>query len=223
VEKLRKAILEAEKYVHQRIEEFEKLGEKGETLFNFEPFLNLTLKADTFSELCFCLLTANSSAITGIKIQAYVGSEGFSSMDINSLTDIFSSLGHRFAHQRAERIVKAREKWEKIEKLLKSVTDSYKLREFLCNPESEFKIKGLGYKEASHFLRNTGCKDIAIVDRHIYRFLVEEGLYPPVKSLTPRRYKEIEKVLGEICARLELTQAELDLYIFYIKTGKVLK
>ncbi|MDM7266442.1 MAG: N-glycosylase, partial [Aquificaceae bacterium] len=36
-------------------------------------------------------------------------------------------------------------------------------------------------------------------------------------------YLEAEKRLEEVCERLGMTQAELDLYVFYYKTGKVLK
>jgi thermostable 8-oxoguanine DNA glycosylase len=45
--------------------------------FNFKPFLDAEYKADLFSELCFCLLTANSSASLGIKAQMQIGTEGF--------------------------------------------------------------------------------------------------------------------------------------------------
>ena len=38
-----------------------------------------------FSELCFCLLTANSSAIMGLKVQDALGFDGFSNLSIESL------------------------------------------------------------------------------------------------------------------------------------------
>jgi len=34
---------------------------------------------------------------------------------------------------------------------------------------------------------------------------------------------EIEKQLEEICGKTGLSQGELDLYLWYMKTGKVLK
>ena len=93
----------------------------------------------------------------------------------------------------------------------------------MADPSSEFKVKGLGYKEASHFLRNIGFSDVSILDRHVLRFLFETGVLPQIKTLTPRRYMEVEEVLGRISETLSLKRGELDLYIWYIRTGKVLK
>ena len=87
-------------------------------------------------------------------------------------------------------------------------------------------VYGLGMKEASHFLRNVGKKDVAIIDFHIVDLLNSEGLLDfdrKSKSLTPSRYLEIEKVLLDLGKRLGLNLAELDLYLWYLETGKVLK
>ncbi len=222
LQRLKEVIPRVREHVERRISEFHELGERSETLFNFRPFLDLEFRADLFSELCFCLLTANSSATLGLRIQASAG-EGFMTMDYSELTALIARHGHRFPEQRAERILMARERWEKIREALLTEKDSGRLRDLLSDPRSDLKIKGFGYKEASHFLRNVGRSDIAIVDRHVYRFLVESGLYPEVKTITPRRYREMERALGDLCSRLGVTQAELDLYIFYLKTGKVLK
>jgi N-glycosylase/DNA lyase len=223
IRKVRDILPEVEKYVKGRISEFRRLGEEGRTLFDFRPFLNISYEAGIFSELCFCLLTANSSAVMGIKIQASVGDRGFMEMDYSELVEAIKRHGHRFPEQRAERIVEASEKWDKVREILFTERDRKKVRQLLADPKSEFKVKGFGYKEASHFLRNIGAQDIAIIDRHIYRFLTENGLFPEVKTITPKRYLEAEEVLQGVCKELGVTQAELDLYIFYIKTKKVLK
>ncbi len=223
IDRIKKVIPKVNRYVNQRINEFKKLGGEGKTHFNFRPFLDTDYDAGIFSELCFCILTANSSASMGIKIQAKLGDEGFMNLDYEELTEIIRKHGHRFPQQRAERIVVLRDRWEEIKDLLKNERDGRKLRELFANPKSEFKIKGFGYKEASHFLRNIGYEDVAIIDRHIYRFLTENGLYPEVKTITPKRYLEAEEVLDKVCRELGITQAELDLYIFYVKTKKVLK
>ncbi len=223
VEKVRETIPEVERYVKQRINEFRTLGREGKTHYDFRPFLEIEYDAGIFSELCFCILTANSSASMGIRIQARLGDEGFMELSYEELAEEIRSHGHRFPEQRAERIVEMRERWEGIRELIDKEKDSKKLRELLADPKSEYKIKGFGYKEASHFLRNIGAEDIAIIDRHVYRFLTENGLYPEVKTLTPKRYLDAEKVLDKVCSELGVTQAELDLYIFYIKTRKVLK
>jgi len=221
--KLIEIIPKVERYVKQRTAEFKRLGREGRTHFNFRPFLEVEYEAGLFSELCFCVLTANSSASMGIKIQAELRDEGFMELEYEELARVIRSHGHRFfPEQRAERIVKVRERWNSIKALL-GKEDKKEVRRLLADPKSEFKIKGFGYKEASHFLRNTGVENVAIIDRHVYRFLTENGLYPEVKTMTPKRYLEAESILEDLCQELGITQAELDLYIFYIKTKKVLK
>jgi N-glycosylase/DNA lyase len=119
--------------------------------------------------------------------------------------------------QRAERIVNLRP----LESFLQEIRyydDGKKAREELVK-----KVKGYGYKEASHFLRNIGFENVAIIDRHISRFLFENNLVKPRKTMTKNVYLESEPALENLCQELNLTQGELDLYIFYIKTNKVLK
>ena len=87
-------------------------------------------------------------------------------------------------------------------------------------------IKGLGMKEASHFLRNIGFKDVAIVDFHIIDLLNREKLvnFDRKKGgLSKQKYLEIEKVLEDLGKKVGLDLAELDLYLWYMETGKVLK
>lgn len=210
-------------YAERRLEEFKQLGKTGWTVFDMRPFANYVYRADIFSELCFCLLTANSSALLGIKLQSTIGVEGFWNMSLEELERVIASAGHRFARQRAERIVKAREKFERLTELLRSSHKGKEIRRLLSDPSSPYKVEGFGLKEASHFLRNIGYDDVAIVDRHIFRFLREKGLIGDYKTITQRVYLEAEKRLEELCQSLEMSQAKLDLYIFYYKTGKLLK
>ncbi len=85
-------------------------------------------------------------------------------------------------------------------------------------------IKGIGWKESSHFLRNVGYKDVAIIDRHILWMMNEYGLIERVpKSVNRRFYLECEGKLEKLAEKVGLTLAELDLYLWWMKTGKVLK
>ncbi|MDX1799069.1 MAG: N-glycosylase, partial [Candidatus Lokiarchaeia archaeon] len=84
-------------------------------------------------------------------------------------------------------------------------------------------VKGIGYKEASHFLRNIGYTEYAIVDFHIVDLLVKYNIIEKPKTMTKSKYLEIEKVLKSIGKELELNMAELDLYLWYLETGKILK
>jgi len=84
-------------------------------------------------------------------------------------------------------------------------------------------VKGLGYKEASHFLRNIGYDDYAIVDFHIVDLLVRHNLIKKPKTLSRVKYLEIEEILRKIAKKSGLTLAELDLYLWFLETNKVLK
>jgi len=217
-EQIEEARKEVENYVNQRIKEFINLKEKNFTVFDFRPFLKIEpYEADIFSEACFCILTANSSAAMGVRIQKEVGIEGFKNYSLDKLYQIISSKGHRFAMQRAERIVALREKEDLLIKL-SQYKSGKEAREILVK-----EVKGYGYKESSHFLRNIGFDDVAIIDRHISRWLFENGIVKPRKTITKKVYMESEEALEKIASDIGLTLSELDLYIFYIKTGKVLK
>ena len=78
-------------------------------------------------------------------------------------------------------------------------------------------------KESSHFLRNVGYKNYAILDRHIVGLLAENKIITLPKTLTKNRYLEIEKKFNSLAKQLNMTPAELDLYMFYLKTNEVLK
>ena len=127
-------------------------------------------------------------------------------------------LGHRYPNTRAKYIVEARKLKNSLKSILYSFNDEVKLRKWLVK-----NVKGIGFKEASHFLRNIGYTNLAILDFHILNILVKHKLIEKLKTLTKRKYLEIENLLREIARILNLNLAELDLYLWYMETGKVLK
>ena len=84
---------------------------------------------------------------------------------------------------------------------------------------------GLGYKEASHFLRNIGLgEEFAILDRHILRNLARLKVIPEVPvSITKKRYLEIEEKLRRFAADIGIPVAELDLLFWSKETGWIFK
>ncbi|MFA4960068.1 MAG: N-glycosylase/DNA lyase [Candidatus Pacearchaeota archaeon] len=191
------------KTISERMREFEELGKKK--------------KDAVFGELCFCLLTANFSAERCISIQKEMGRD-FSLLSEKEMANQLKKHGHRFPNARANYIYKAR---SCENDLLNMIGEGKERREKLVK-----NIKGLGMKEASHFLRNIGFKDIAIIDFHIVDLLKREGLIEFDRSketLNKKKYLEIEKILEDLGKKVCLNLAELDLYLWYIETGKVLK
>lgn len=170
-----------------------------------------------FKELCFCIMTANCSVVKCIEVHDSVGA-GFLTLPELQLTDRFKELGYRFPNVRSKFIIEARNKIPQLEKTMKSGDNGKKLREWVIK-----NIKGLGYKEASHFLRNIGYNDFAIIDFHIIDLLVNHNLIQKPKSLSKTKYLEIEKLLENVGKKIKLNLAELDLYLWYLETGKLLK
>lgn len=188
--------------VHNRIKEFKELSKKSND--------------ELFKELCFCILTANFNAEKSIKIQNEIG-ECFLDDSEEELAKKLKNLGHRFPNTRTKYILESRKYRELLEEIVQS-NNSKKLREWIVN-----NVKGLGYKEASHFLRNIGFDDLAIIDFHIVDILVKHNLIERPKTLTKRKYLEIENLLKEIARKTDLSLGKLDLYLWYLETGKILK
>ena len=191
--------------VESRMQEFEK----------FQGANN----SQVFGELCFCLMTANFQAEKSMKIQADLNNK-FHKLSQDELAAALRQHGHRFPNTRASFIFEARKHCNNIKDTLDSISDDSARREWVVK-----NVKGLGMKESSHFLRNIGYKNYAIIDFHIVDKLAEHGLIekPKSKAITPKRYLEIEQILKQIGDKAGLNQGELDLYLWYAETGKILK
>ena len=194
---------EIKKVIDTRIHEFEKIR---------------ALSIDEiFKELCFCIMTANCGAEKCIEVHEGIAN-GFLNLSKEKLTAKFKVLGYRFPNIRSEYIVKARGHKDNLEKMIKTNDDMNGLRDWIVK-----NIKGIGYKEASHFLRNIGYKNYAIIDFHIVDLMVKNNLIDKPKTMTKTKYLEIEELLKSIGNKLNLNMAELDLYLWYLETGKILK
>ncbi|MFH1424889.1 MAG: N-glycosylase/DNA lyase [archaeon] len=179
--------------ISERLQEFKSLGKKSSN--------------EIFKELCFCILTANYTAEGGIRIQKEIG-DGFLKLSEKQLAKKLKELGHRFPNTRANYIVNARK-----------LKDNLVLeRDWLVQ-----NVKGLGMKEASHFLRNIGYENYAIIDFHILDLLAVHGIIEKPKSLSRTRYLEIEAQLKQLADTLGMNLAELDMYLWFCETGTVLK
>ena len=188
--------------IDKRIEEFKNIDKKDND--------------ELFKEMCFCILTANYNAERSIKIQDEIG-HCFLTDSQQELSERLKEYGHRFPNNRAGYIVESKKCKGQLEKIVQH-HDKKAIREWIVN-----NVKGLGYKEASHFLRNIGFDDYAIIDFHIIDVLVDNDIIDKPKSISKKKYLEIEKTLRKIAKKTNLTLAELDFYLWYMETGKVLK
>ena len=112
-----------------------------------------------------------------------------------------------------------KEQYTAIYHQLKNGLSAYELREWLVK-----NVKGLGYKEASHFLRNIGYRNLAILDRHILRNLVRVGVLKQIpKSISRFNYLETEKEFLDYSKKIKIPMDELDLLFWSMETGDILK
>lgn len=84
------------------------------------------------------------------------------------------------------------------------------------------RVAGMGFKAASHFLRNMGVTDLAIIDTHILKYRIyymPRGKQDYMPS-SPKKYLELEENF-KVWAREEfgLTAAHLDWLIWCKESG----
>ncbi|MBI4245256.1 MAG: N-glycosylase [Planctomycetes bacterium] len=204
--------------VQRRIREFSKLKTGNSTTFNLRPYLDRDLKSDHYCELFFCILAANYSAKRACLIQSEIKRNEWFTLTRNQLLHRLLDLGYRFPAVRSAFIVKNRANHNKLMNILRSDSATQNKRQDLINT-----FYGLGMKTASQLLRNTGHFELPIIDRQIYKFLVQKFKVQRYKTLTENRYKELEEILMKIADANGMTPGELDLYIFYLQTGVILK
>ncbi len=170
-----------------------------------------------YGELCFCILTANTSAEMGIRTQEIIGLEGFLNFDEETMRKRLKEARYRFYNVRSKFLVQSRWIVDELPHII-AMKDRIGARDYLVN-----NLKGIGYKEASHFLRNVGVFDFSILDKHILNMIRKE--HPERKFLVGSRknYLETEKTILEFADSISLEPGILDLYLWKIATGKLLK
>lgn len=208
---LKKDYRSKRKAIESRLAEFRKICLQGDAVI--------------FEELCFCIVTAGSSARMGMKTIAALrdilpeGSEA-------ELQERACAHRLRFWRIKPSYICHTREYLRRhcgmrLRELLQSFADSGERRDFFARNRN---IKGIGYKEASHFLRNIGFGGYAILDKHIVNSLRELGVINKgIKPTTRKGYLAIEKKLIRFSQDIGIDMDHLDLLLWSRKTGEILK
>lgn len=175
-----------------------------------------------FEELAFCTLTPQAKPIEAQKTLDHLKQIG---LLWHGTAEKLSPHLHRvrFRHTKAVSLVYNRqrclEEGVSFRFRLESFRDNLSRRKWLVQT-----MRGIGWKEASHFLRNTGFGlELAILDRHVLRILSERFGISVSFSLGEKRYYEYEKLLQEWAKRLHLSMEVMDFLIFYEKTGIIFK
>lgn len=196
--------------IRSRMSEFERLWERGE-------------EEDIFDELTFCLFTPQSKAKVCWDTVEKLGKKGL--IEDGEKSEIADEIKEvRFRHNKAGYLVEAREKFLSgdisLRERLKEFDDPKKARAWIVE-----NIKGLGYKESSHFLRNIGyTQDLAILDRHVLKNLEDlDVIEERPDTLTKKRYLEIEEKMKMFSDDLGIPLGHLDLVLWHQETGHIFK
>ena len=190
----------------------------------FKEILTKGTQEDIFAELIFCLLTPQSKAKScWDSVKRLVKKNLLLVGDKNQIVQELTGI--RFKYKKAGYIIEARSLFLKSGKLsikekLFQLKYPLQMRDWLVQ-----NIRGIGYKEASHFLRNIGLGDsLAILDRHILKNLkLLQIIENPPRSLTKKKYIEIEKKMRNFAKRINIPINHLDLVLWYKETGQIFK
>ncbi len=205
---------------------YEKLSDEINTRKNeFENIGENAKEKDLFLELAFCVLTPQSKAKSAWQaIEKLKKNDLLFKGEADDFKEILNIV--RFKNKKAEYLVLLREKFTdengevNVREELNKMSDVYERREWLVN-----NIKGVGYKEASHILRNIGFGEkVSILDRHILKNLLKLGVIQDIpSSMTVKKYMEIEKTMKNFAKDIQVPLDALDMILWYNETGEIFK
>ena len=215
--------------------QIEKLSELVETYNNIKPEIVTRLiefkdvwengtDVDVFLELSFCLMTPQSKARScWSTVQDLCESGLIWDGDAGQLAERMNRV--RFRNVKAKNIIIVRDtfvngKTITFRKQLLRIASPEERREWLVD-----NIRGMGYKEASHLLRNLGQgQNLSILDRHILKNLVILKVISVVpSSITKKKYLEIEKKMSVFSKRVKIPMDHLDLVLWYKEAGEIFR
>ena len=211
LEAIRKAHADRREEIRGRLAEFENVWNRG-------------TDADLWEEMVFCFFTGGCSAKMGMRSISAVRTllADWKQPDLaQALTGV-----HRYPNARSRYIVASRTFLNEhcgmnLRNKLQGFDCHFERRDWLVKEKG---IKGLGYKEASHYLRNIGFTGYAILDKHVLRCLHElKIINEPKPPNTRSRYLRVEEKLKQLAASAGIDFDELDLVLWSMKTGEILK
>jgi N-glycosylase/DNA lyase len=182
--------------------------------------------ARLWEELVYCIFTAGASARMGLRAIEAVRPLLLEGSREEITAALIEARAHRYPVARPGYIVVTRDYLRadcgmRLRERLEAFSDPLERRDWLAR---ERRVKGLGYKEASHFLRNIGFSGYAILDKHILRSLAEVGVIEsPQPPATRARYLATEERLKGFAREARIDFDELDLVLWSMKTGEILK
>jgi len=220
------------------LENYEKISQK-----HFHSNWKSKKEEKLWSELCFCILSANVNYELAKSTLKHLSSMGFLNPVWLSKKHALNKLEkelekpmylpkkrdgglrqYRYPKKRSEQLVKASKflykKHKGIKSILMNFSNAIDARQFLAS-----NISGIGIKEASHYLRNIGyCDSLAIIDIHILNFL--KNLFSininKKSGISNKMYLFLEKILANFAKFHNLTLSILDMAIWHYMRNKII-
>ncbi|WP_314393159.1 N-glycosylase/DNA lyase [Leptotrichia shahii] len=179
---------------------------------------------EIFAEMAFCILTPQSKAKNAWKAITNIVENGL--LYEGKAEEIVEFLNIvRFKNNKSRYLVELRELMTRNgklqpKKILSEIGDTFEKRKWILK-----NVKGMGLKEANHVLRNLGFgENIAILDRHILRNLEALNVIDEIpKTITEKKYYEIEEKMREYSDFSKIRMDELDLVLWYKEAGEIFK
>jgi len=179
---------------------------------------------EIFYSLCFCLMAPQTTFKANTKVINNLKEIDFYRQNYSLKNKSFLELikPARFYNNKARYLIEAKKKFpeiiEKIDQWIKIYQRddlmSIGVRDWLV-----INVKGLGMKASSHFLRNLGDINLAIIDTHIIKFLSKYNVYVIGSISSKGQYIEAEYLFQQIAKENKLTTAELDAYVWKTYSG----
>ncbi|MGB7203535.1 MAG: hypothetical protein WBD16_14905 [Pyrinomonadaceae bacterium] len=197
--------------IKRRLGEFREIGTRGSD-------------EHLWAEMVYCFFTGGCSARMGLNALEAVKPILLTG-DQAELAGALSGV-HRYPNARARYVVASREFLREhcnlnLRGKLESFACRLARRDWLVKEKG---IKGLGYKEASHYLRNIGFRGYAILDKHVLNCLAELKIIDDPKPPNTRsKYLTVEEKLKQLTEMTGVDFDELDLVLWSMKTGVILK
>jgi N-glycosylase/DNA lyase len=212
-----------------KIEELHKLhnligSDVSNRIKSFKNIWNSGLNEDLFVELVFCLLTPQAKALeAGKAISVLIETGELYNANAEEISLRLNRV--RFKNNKAKNLVAARKQFlspdgDNIQKIISNSGDIFLSRKWFAE-----NVLGMGYKEASHFLRNVGfVEELAILDRHILKNMKLYGVIDELpKSLTPSLYLDLEKRLKNFSLNISIPMGHLDFVFWFKETNTIYK
>ncbi len=171
--------------------------------------------------MVYCLLTPQTSAESAGKVVEQLQKLSFHALPLDPEPILRNRTTYiRFHRTKSKHLLKLKADFPLVVQSITRDLPSPELREWLVR-----NVTGLGYKEATHFLRNVGRNGgLAILDRHILRNLKRYGAIRSIpKTLSRKHYLSIERQFMRFADRIGIPLDELDLLFWSMETGVIRK